>query len=74
MPTFVHLAPALAAAFAGINGRDKERENTDKNAISLLFMDKAYEVIKLLQEGIRPYLTYICSISSKCQTLAVDYC
>jgi hypothetical protein len=38
MPTFVHLAPALAAAFAGINGRDKERENTDKNAISLLFI------------------------------------
>jgi hypothetical protein len=25
-------------------------------------MSKAYEVIKLLQEGIRPYLTYIRSI------------
>jgi hypothetical protein len=74
MPTFVHFAPALAAAFVGIIGRDKKSESIDKNAISFLFMDKAYEVIKLLQEGIRPYLTYIRSISSKCQTLAVDYC
>jgi hypothetical protein len=58
----LHLAPALAAAFAGIKEIDRQRENIDKNAISLLFMSQAYDVIKLLQEGIRPYLTYICSI------------
>jgi hypothetical protein len=56
-PIFEHLVPALAAAFAGIRGVDRKRESIDKNAISFLFMDKAYEVIKLLQEGIRPYLT-----------------
>jgi hypothetical protein len=31
-------SPALAAAFAGINGRDRESESIDKNAISLLFI------------------------------------
>jgi hypothetical protein len=49
----LHLAPALAAAFAGIKEIDRQRESIDKNAISLLFMSQAYEVIKLLQEGIR---------------------
>jgi hypothetical protein len=53
----VHLAPALATAFAGIMGVDRKRESIDKNAISFLFMSQAYEVITLLQEGIRPYLT-----------------
>jgi hypothetical protein len=38
MPTLVHLAPALTAAFAGISVTDKEREIIDKNAISLLFI------------------------------------
>jgi len=70
----VHLAPALAAAFTGIMGVDRKREIIEKNAISFLFISKAYEVIKLLQEGIRLYLTYIRSISRKCQTLDVDYC
>jgi hypothetical protein len=56
LPTFVHLAPALAAAFAGIMGVDRKRESIEKNAISLLFISQAYEVIKLLQEGIRLYL------------------
>jgi len=55
----LHLAPALAAAFAGIRGEDRKRESIDMNAITLLFMSQAYEVIKLLQEGIRPYLTHI---------------
>jgi hypothetical protein len=68
IPTFVHAPPALAAAFAGMRGVDRKRETTEKNAISFLFISKAYEVIKLLQEGIRPYLTHIRSISSKCQT------
>jgi hypothetical protein len=53
----LHLAPALAAAFAGIMGVDRKRESIEKNAINRLFMSQAYEVIKLLQEGIRPYLT-----------------
>jgi hypothetical protein len=38
IPTLVHLAPALAAALAGINGRNTKRETIDKNAISFLFM------------------------------------
>jgi hypothetical protein len=38
MPTLVHLAPALVAAFAGISGRNTKRESIDKIAISLLFM------------------------------------
>jgi hypothetical protein len=64
----VHLAPALATAFAGIMGVDRKRESIEKNVISFLFMSQAYEVITLLQEGIRPYLTYIRSISCRCQT------
>jgi hypothetical protein len=38
MPTLAHLSPALTAALAGINGRDRESERIDKNAISLLFI------------------------------------
>jgi len=53
----VHLSPALTAAFAGIRGVERKRESIEKNAISFLFISKAYEVAKLLQEGIRPYLT-----------------
>ena len=68
IPTLVHLSPALTAAFAGIRGVERKRESIEKNAISFLFISKAYEVVKLLQEGIRPYLTYIRSISSNCQT------
>jgi hypothetical protein len=41
IPTFLQLAPALAAAFTGIRGRDIERESIDKKAISLLFMSQA---------------------------------
>jgi hypothetical protein len=37
-PAFFHLAPALAAAFAGINGRDRKSERIDKKVISLLFI------------------------------------
>jgi hypothetical protein len=62
LPTFVHFAPALAAAFAGIRGVDRKRESIEKNAISLLFISKAYAEIRLLQEGICPYLTYIQSV------------
>ena len=68
IPTFLQAPPALTAAFAGMRRVDMERESIDKNAISLLFMSQAYEVIKLLQEDIRPHLTCIRSISSKCQT------
>jgi hypothetical protein len=57
IPALLHLAPALAAAFAGIRGEDRKIESIEKNAISFLFISKAYEVIKLLQEGIRPYLS-----------------
>jgi hypothetical protein len=57
IPALLHLAPALAAAFAGAWERVKERESIEKNAISFLFISQAYEVIKLLQEGIRPYLS-----------------
>jgi hypothetical protein len=46
LPTFVHFAPALAAAFNGIMGVDRKRESIEKNAISFLFISKAYEVIK----------------------------
>ena len=49
IPAFLHASPALVAAFTGINGRDRKRESIDKNAISLLFISKAYAVIKLLQ-------------------------
>jgi hypothetical protein len=41
IPALVHLAPALAAAFAGIRGRDRKRASTDKNAISFLLMNKS---------------------------------
>jgi len=34
----VHLAPALVAECAGVNGRDSESERVDKSAISLLFI------------------------------------
>jgi hypothetical protein len=37
LPTFVHLAPALAAAVAGVRRVDKERESIDKNTITRLF-------------------------------------
>jgi len=57
LPALTHFAPALAAAFAGICGVDRTRESIDKNAISFLFISQAYEEIKLLQEGIRPYLS-----------------
>jgi hypothetical protein len=40
MPTLVHLAPALVAAFAGISGSNTKRESIDKIAISLLFIYK----------------------------------
>jgi hypothetical protein len=40
IPTFVHLAPALAEAFAGISGRSDKRVNTDTAAINLFFIDK----------------------------------
>jgi hypothetical protein len=39
IPSFVHAPPALAAAFTGIRGIVIERESTDKNAISLLYMN-----------------------------------
>ncbi|MEN9606114.1 MAG: hypothetical protein RJB29_988, partial [Actinomycetota bacterium] len=42
-------APALAAAFAGIRGVERKRESIDKNAISFLFISKAYVVIYLIQ-------------------------
>jgi hypothetical protein len=57
IPAFVQVPPALAAAFTGIMGVDRKRESIEKNAINFLFISKAYLVIKLLQEGIRPYLT-----------------
>ena len=38
MPTLVHLAPALTAAFAGINGREIDRESSDKQAITFFFI------------------------------------
>jgi hypothetical protein len=38
IPAFLQDPPALTAAFAGINGRDRESESIDKNAISLLFI------------------------------------
>jgi hypothetical protein len=41
IPALVHLVPALTAALAGISGRDNEREITDKNATSFLFMYRA---------------------------------
>jgi hypothetical protein len=41
IPTFVHAPPALAAAFAGISGRVRKSENTDKSAIIFLFIYKA---------------------------------
>ena len=41
IPTFLQAPPALTAAFAGIRGVDRKRVNTDKNAISLLFIYEA---------------------------------
>jgi hypothetical protein len=41
IPALLHLAPALAAAFAGIRGRDKKREKIDKNAILLFNMNRS---------------------------------
>jgi len=37
MPAIVHAPPTFTAAYAGFNGRAKESESIDKNAISLLF-------------------------------------
>jgi hypothetical protein len=39
-PGLVHLAPAFAAAFAGLKGEDRKRERADKKAISLLFISR----------------------------------
>jgi hypothetical protein len=69
LPTFVHFAPALAAAFAGTKGIDRQRESIEKNAISLLFISKAYAEIRFLQEGICPDLTYIQSVAKLRQLL-----
>jgi hypothetical protein len=52
----------------GNTDRDVKIESIEKNEISFLFISQAYEVIKLLQEGFRPYLTRISSISRKFQT------
>jgi hypothetical protein len=41
IPALLHLAPALAAAFAGTIGVAMKRANIDKNAITLLFISKA---------------------------------
>jgi len=41
MPTLVHLAPALTAAFAGTSRTDKESESIDKNATNFLFIHVA---------------------------------
>jgi hypothetical protein len=37
-PALLHLAPALAAAFAGIRRVNIERESIDKNTSTLLFI------------------------------------
>jgi hypothetical protein len=37
IPTLLHLAPALAAAFTGIRGLDRRRESIDKKVITLFF-------------------------------------
>jgi len=36
IPALEQVPPALAAALAGIKGRDRKRESIDKNAICLL--------------------------------------
>jgi hypothetical protein len=36
-PAFLHVPPALVAAFAGIMGVDRNSESIDSKAISLLF-------------------------------------
>jgi hypothetical protein len=41
IPALLHLAPALAAAFAGTICVAMKRANIDKNAITLLFISKA---------------------------------
>jgi hypothetical protein len=41
IPKVLQLAPAFTAAFAGIRGRDNERESIDNKAISFLFILKA---------------------------------
>jgi len=38
IPIVLQLDPALTAAFTGIRGREIDRESTDKNAISFLFI------------------------------------
>ena len=38
IPALLHLAPALAAAFAGTRGRDREAISTDKKIANLFFM------------------------------------
>jgi hypothetical protein len=40
-PAFLHVPPALVAAFAGIRGRDKMRENIAKNAILLFNINRS---------------------------------
>ena len=40
-PALLQAPPALTAAFAGISGRVRKSENTDKSAIIFLFTYKA---------------------------------
>jgi hypothetical protein len=40
-PAFLHVPPDLVAAFAGIRGRDKMRENIAKNAILLFNINRS---------------------------------
>jgi predicted acyl esterase len=62
MPALVHAPPALTAAFTGIRGVDSKSESIDKNAISFLYMNKAYVDSTSNTTDIRPYLTYIRSV------------
>jgi hypothetical protein len=39
-PTFLQVPPALVAAFTGITDKEKNKESTDKNATSFLFIHK----------------------------------
>ena len=41
VPSLEQAPPALATALAGIRGREIDKENIEKNAISLLFIYRA---------------------------------
>lgn len=55
-PTFVHLDPALTAAFTEVRARDKKSESIVKKAMSLFFSPVENKLYILLLQGVFAYI------------------